>query len=215
LAAPFQRLVKDIIRTVHLNAARLDNRNKEIPEPAQSSRRYQLSEPPSFWHRHRSKTMQAARGGTAPLASSSKSLSKVNRMRSSRAAHAGGIRSHRRTCANCRLRSPWLSQQFRRTVIAALARWKRQVTLQVHLIVQDSADFDDSPFGSSTKAQHELIACFSSGHIGTVRRVHRWPASAYRDSPGLLRPEILGCPFEDVGEIAGVHRRTTDGKPEQ
>ena len=35
-------------------------------------------------------------------------------------------------------------RNVRRTVIAALARRKRQLTLQVHLIVQDSADFNDS-----------------------------------------------------------------------
>jgi len=33
-----------------------------------------------------------------------------------------------------------------RIVIATLARRKRQMTLKIHLIVQDSADFDDPSF---------------------------------------------------------------------
>jgi hypothetical protein len=66
---------------------------------------------------------------------------------------AHGAPGQGRICAEHRLSSPCLSRLLRRTVILTLARRKGQVTLQVHLIVQDSADFNNPVFDGAVKQE--------------------------------------------------------------
>jgi hypothetical protein len=92
------------------------------------------------------------------------------------------------------------------------------VTLQVHLIVEYPADFNDPAFHGAieekmataptvpsymerAQARRDVISCSRSGRIGTFRefadRLHQGIAI----DRGLSRPEILIRPFEDICEI--------------
>jgi hypothetical protein len=84
--------------------------------------------------------------------------------------------------------------------------------------VQDSADFDHPIFGGAVEeevtsaptvpcnmeraeARHDLVARSRSGDIEAVRELTDCLHQRIPINRGLSRPEILGCPLEDVCEV--------------
>ena len=92
------------------------------------------------------------------------------------------------------------------------------MTLQVHLIVQNSADFNDPTFSGAieenvtaasavscdverAEAWHDLVAISRSGYIGALRQLAYRLDQRIAIHRGLPRAEILCCPLEDVCKI--------------
>jgi hypothetical protein len=92
------------------------------------------------------------------------------------------------------------------------------VTPQIHLVVQDTTDFDDPAFDSPiqeevtsrptmpgnmecAEARHDLVARFRSRDVGTVGKLADRPNECVPIDPGLPRAEILSCPLQNVCEI--------------
>ena len=90
--------------------------------------------------------------------------------------------------------------------------------LQFHLIVQDTADFNDPTFDDAVEeevtstptvpcnmeraeATHNLVARFRSGYIGAVRQLADSLQQRIPVDCSLPRPEILSGPPKDVCEI--------------
>lgn len=92
------------------------------------------------------------------------------------------------------------------------------MALKVHLIVQDSTDFHDPASHDAIQekvatvtavpshmerpeAGHDVVSRSGSGHVGAFREFADGLQQSVTIDRGLSRPEILGCPLEDVCEI--------------
>jgi hypothetical protein len=92
------------------------------------------------------------------------------------------------------------------------------VTLQVHLIVKDSADFNNPIFDGAVEQKvtsvptmpcnmeraepwHDLVSRSGSGYIGALRELADRPHQSIPVDRSLSRPEILGGPPQDVCEV--------------
>src|SRR5262249_34828146 len=101
--------------------------------------------------------------------------------------------------------------------VVILVYRRRQVTPQLHLIVQDAADLD-TPCDNTiyeqvtspptapgnmerTQTRHDLVARFRSSHIGAMRKFADRTQERGAIHSGLARPKVIGRPSENVREI--------------
>lgn len=92
------------------------------------------------------------------------------------------------------------------------------MTLQVHVIVQDAAYFDDPPVDNPIEkevapappmtrkvecadARHDLVTRLRPRRVGTARELPDRTDERVSVDPCLARAKILRCPFQDICEI--------------